>query len=156
MPNDLNQQLLALLKERRVSRIQTWEEAALPTGVLDAIQAGGIDIYHTPDPNIRTGLTGAQAGIAETGTLVIPSGIGRPLTTSLLPEIHIVLLKYSDIIASLPQALEDERLQNLVNAHLGSSFVLISGPSRTADIEMTLTIGVHGPGELHVLCLNDM
>ncbi|NOH01683.1 MAG: LUD domain-containing protein [Chloroflexi bacterium] len=60
---------------------------------------------------------------------------------SLLPEIHIAVLKSTDILPSLPDAMP------LVK---GKNAVFITGPSRTADIEMTLSIGVHGPKEIHV------
>jgi L-lactate dehydrogenase complex protein LldG len=71
------------------------------------------------------------------------------MISSLLPEVHIAILRSSDIHESLSQVL---RLREVRSA---ASVVLISGPSRTADIEMTLTIGVHGPKELYVLCLDD-
>ena len=67
---------------------------------------------------------------------------GCPFNASLLPEIHIAILKSSDILPSLPDAM------HLVKNT--SAAVFITGPSRTADIEMTLTIGVHGPKEIHV------
>jgi L-lactate dehydrogenase complex protein LldG len=67
----------------------------------------------------------------------------------LLPEIHIALLREQEIYENLAQVL------NLEEVKASSVAVLISGPSRTADIEMTLTIGVHGPGELHVICIQD-
>jgi L-lactate dehydrogenase complex protein LldG len=92
-------------------------------------------------------LTGALAGVAETGTLVLPSGAGRPQTASLLPEVHIAILKAEDIYETLQEVLE------LREVHQASVVDLISGPSRTADIEMTLTIGVHGPREVHVFCV---
>ena len=88
------------------------------------------------------------AGIAETGTLVIPGGAGRPLTASLLPGIHIAVLRAADILLSLEQAI---RLPQVASA---PATVLVTGPSRTGDIEMTLTIGVHGPKEVHVFIVN--
>jgi L-lactate dehydrogenase complex protein LldG len=98
---------------------------------------------------IKAGITGSLAGIADTGTLVIPAGKGQPLTASLLPEIHIAILPTSKLISSLPEALQ------LADVRRSSSTVLVTGPSRTADIEMTLTIGVHGPKELHVFLVDD-
>jgi L-lactate dehydrogenase complex protein LldG len=106
-----------------------------------------VRIQHQADPDIRAGLTGSIAAIAETGTLVIPSGEGRPQTTSLLPEIHLAILHEKTIYKNLEQVL------NLGGIYKSSAVTLVSGPSRTADIEMTLTIGVHGPQELHVFCL---
>jgi len=96
--------------------------------------------------HVRVGLTGAIAAAAETGSLAIPGGAGRPLAASLLPEVHIVLLEKEKVVVGVDQLL---RLPELTHS---AAAVLVSGPSRTADIEMTLTIGVHGPGELIVVC----
>jgi len=106
-------------------------------------------VSHDLDPSIRAGLTGTLAAVADTGTLVMTGGPGRALFSSLLPEVHIAILRTSDIRESLPQVLGMREIQS------AASVVLISGPSRTADIEMTLTIGVHGPRELYVLCLDE-
>jgi L-lactate dehydrogenase complex protein LldG len=115
--------------------------------LLNQLQDSGIEVIYGPDPDVQAGLTGALAGIAETGTLVLTSGPGRPLTASLLAPLHIAILRIGDIYADLPRAI------NLPEVQQSPASILISGPSRTADIEMTLTIGVHGPGELHVICL---
>ena len=143
----LSQLILELLQEQGVSSIQAWEEAELPAGLLETLRAAGIQVSHKPVPSIQVGLTGALAGVAETGTLILPSGAGRPQTASLLPEVHIAILKAEDIYETLLEVLE------LREVHQASAVDLISGPSRTADIEMTLTIGVHGPREVHVFCV---
>jgi hypothetical protein len=96
------------------------------------------------------GVTGAHAGLAETGSLVLASGPGRSRLASLLPPIHVALLDRRLIVQSLPDlvALRPE----LMTA--GANVVCITGPSRTADIEHTLTRGVHGPREVHVIVVN--
>jgi hypothetical protein len=101
----------------------------------------------SPDPSIRVGITGALAGIADTGSLVLVGGAGNPLTASLLPDIHIAILRTSDLIPTLSDVISRPEIRS------ASSAVIITGPSRTADIEMTLTIGVHGPKELHVFLI---
>jgi L-lactate dehydrogenase complex protein LldG len=142
---EISNQLIALLREKNVARVQTWESVS---GVdWDAITSRGISVQADADQSIKAGITGALAGIAETGTLVIQSGKGRLLTASLLPEIHIAVLQASDIEGSLEKVLTLRKVETF------ESVVLVSGPSRTADIEMTLTIGVHGPGELYVFIL---
>ncbi len=142
---ELSQHLLDLLHKLDVSTIQAWEETQLPEGLLAALGKNGVQIQQDPDPSIRVGLTGALAGIAETGSIILTSGAGRPLTASLLPEIHCAVLRKEDIRRSLAETL------NLPQVRQASSAVIITGPSRTADIEMALTIGVHGPREIHVL-----
>ncbi len=99
-----------------------------------------------PDPSIRIGLTECAAGIANTGTVLL-LGEGETLKASLLPETHLVLLPTSLLVRDLPEALA--RARHAANA------VLVTGPSRTADIEMTLTIGVHGPKEIIVFLVDD-
>ena len=103
-----------------------------------------------PDPTIWAGVTGALLGIAESGSLVLVGGEGRPLTASLLPDIHIAILRESDLVPTLPEALARPEIR------AASAAVIITGPSRTGDIEMTLSIGVHGPKELHVFLIEDL
>lgn len=88
------------------------------------------------------GITGAYCGIAETGTLMLVSGPDTPASVSLLPETHIALLPVTRIVPRMEDAWalarrEQPRLPRAVN--------FISGPSRTADIEQTVTLGAHGP-----------
>jgi L-lactate dehydrogenase complex protein LldG len=102
-----------------------------------------------PDPSVKAGITGALAGISETGSILLTSGAGETLTASLLPEIHMAVLRISQLVPTLEDALRNPAVR------VAASAVIITGPSRTADIEMTLTIGVHGPGELHVFLIDD-
>jgi L-lactate dehydrogenase complex protein LldF len=149
------QEVLQLLRSKGINQLLAWNGAYLPPGLLDALVEAGVDFSypeartHEQSSLIRAGLTGASIGIAETGSIIVSSGAGRPLNASLLPETHIALLWEKDIVETLEQALHNEELKQL------SASVIISGPSRTADIEMTLTIGVHGPGELVVICIRD-
>jgi L-lactate dehydrogenase complex protein LldF len=143
---ELSDHLLSFLQSRGIRRVQAWESIL---GLdLAGLAESGLQIQHEADPAIKAGLTGALAAVAETGTLVIPSGPGHPLTASLLPEIHIAVLRKSDILPDLETAL------HLPGVAGSDSIALVSGPSRTADIEMTLTIGVHGPGELLVFVVD--
>jgi L-lactate dehydrogenase complex protein LldG len=109
-----------------------------------APETAGIELVKKPDDTILAGITGCTCAIAETGTLMLTSAPGQPLGTSLLPEIHVVIVHRSQVVASLEQALQMKEVRD------AGAMVLITGPSRTADIEMTLTIGVHGPKELCV------
>jgi L-lactate dehydrogenase complex protein LldF len=109
----------------------------------------GISTIREPDPTVRCGVTGALVGIAETGSLALISGAGQTLTASLLPDIHVAVLNTSRLVLTLAEALRRPELRTSLAG------VIVTGPSRTADIEMTLTIGVHGPGELHVFLIDD-
>jgi L-lactate dehydrogenase complex protein LldG len=93
------------------------------------------------------GITEAVAGIAETGTLVLAPSPEEPRLTSLLPPIHVAVVRADAIVATLGQALAGGGWAGGMPTNL----LLISGPSKTADIEQTLAYGVHGPKELVVM-----
>lgn len=88
------------------------------------------------------GITGAFLGIAETGTLMLLSGVQTPATVSLLPETHIAVVDAGRIVATMEQAWDRLRVER---GALPRAVNFISGPSRTADIEQTVTLGAHGP-----------
>jgi len=144
--SDLSQQLLAYLLKNQISSVMAWEPDHLPAGVLETLTSAGIRVAYDLEPGAGAGVTGALAAIAETGTLLLVEGQGTPLAASLLPDTHIALLDSRQLCQTLIEALA------LPQALAAPAAVLISGPSRTADIEMSLTIGVHGPGRLHVFC----
>ena len=144
--SDLPHQLLAYLLENQISSVMAWKPDHLPAGVLETLTNAGIQVAHDLNPGAGAGVTGALAAIAETGTLLLVEGEGTPLAASLLPDTHIALLDSRQLCQTLNEALA------LPQVLAAPAAVLISGPSRTADIEMSLTIGVHGPGRLHVFC----
>lgn len=100
----------------------------------------------------KVGVTGTFCAIAENGTLMLLSGEGTHATTSLLPETHIAVVPASRVV----RAMEDgwDRLRR-EHGRLPRQVNFVSGPSRTADIEMTLVMGVHGPFRVHVIIIND-
>jgi L-lactate dehydrogenase complex protein LldG len=93
------------------------------------------------------GLTGAEAALAETGSIVLASGPGRARLASLLPPVHVALVERRALVDSLAALIRDR--PEIATA--GANVICITGPSRTADIEHTLSRGVHGPGEVHVV-----
>ena len=97
------------------------------------------------------GITGAQWAIAETGTLVLESEHERNRLASLVPPIHVAIIESNRIRRTMSEALgliKDD------DVGLSRAVTFITGPSRTSDIELTLAIGVHGPGELHVIVID--
>jgi L-lactate dehydrogenase complex protein LldG len=152
-PDHVLETILELLREHGNQEILAWDDNYLPDGLIEGLSNAGIQIIYPRSDTILTssrikaGLTGASAAVAETGSILLLEGPGQPLTASLLPEIHIALVWKKDVYKSLSQVLEMEAVK------ISPAAVLITGPSRTADIEMTLTIGVHGPGELHIICM---
>lgn len=98
------------------------------------------------------GITSADFGLADTGSLVFLSESGESRLISLLPPCHIAVMERAKILTGL-----DELFSIVPDPGAKSSaMVLITGPSRTADIEMRLVRGVHGPGELHVVICDDV
>ncbi|MCC7435804.1 MAG: lactate utilization protein [Methanoregulaceae archaeon] len=91
------------------------------------------------------GITWADLAIAETGSVVLSTGPDRPRLASLTPPTHVVLVREEAIVAHLEEAMPAYAS--------GRTSVLVTGPSRTADIEGVLVRGVHGPGELIVVCV---
>ncbi|HSO13164.1 MAG TPA: lactate utilization protein, partial [Anaerolineales bacterium] len=134
--NEVTNKVIEFLKSRGISHIH------LEPNVLEenALQKAGITISHGVDAAIRAGVTKAICGLADTGSVLEADGDGGKLFASLLPEIHLAVLHESDIYPSLENAIQLTRGTR--------SAVFITGPSRTGDIEMSHTIGVHGPGEI--------
>jgi len=93
------------------------------------------------------GITSADYALADTGTLVLFSSPQEARMVSLLPPVHIAVVPREKILTGLDELLAQEPLP----AGRSSSMLLITGPSRTADIEQILVRGVHGPGEIHVI-----
>jgi L-lactate dehydrogenase complex protein LldG len=88
------------------------------------------------------------AGIAETGTLMLPSAPERPVTLNLLADTEIVVLRAASVVGAYEEAWD--RLRAEVGA-MPRNVMLVTGPSRSADIEQTLELGAHGPRRLHVV-----
>lgn len=154
-----------VVSARGATRVLAWDEKWLNCrGVVETLQASGVALEPCWLPrdgaerrqrlaeldDVTVGLTGAVAGLADTGSLALVSGPGRGRIASLLPPLHIAMLRVSQLHVSYAAFLAAHpRIEDV-----GSNLVLITGPSRTADIEMTLTRGVHGPGEVHVVLID--
>lgn len=105
--------------------------------------AAGLEMQSRPAKNQDlVGVTGAFCAIAETGTLMMLSGPETPATTSLLPETHVAVLDPGRIVATMEDAWD---LMRTEYKQPPRAVNFISGPSRTADIEQTVTLGAHGP-----------
>lgn len=121
-------------------------------GLADALRAGGHEVVRPVDPEYRDrladaalGVTCCTAAVAETGTLVLAFDRQHPRATSLLPRRHLAVVVASDLVASLADGLA--RLPTPAP----SAVSCVTGPSRSADIEQLLTLGVHGPEQVHVV-----
>jgi L-lactate dehydrogenase complex protein LldG len=106
--------------------------------------------WHNLD-NVRVGITGTLGGLADTGSIIVASGRHRSRAASLLPETHIALLSADRLYPTMQAFFARHSAQELTEQ--ASNLVFITGPSRTADIEMIITRGVHGPKRLCVVLL---
>jgi L-lactate dehydrogenase complex protein LldG len=142
-----------------------WADDRLPVaGLGDALTAAGLDVvdhvtpgedhfvHNTGYHDIDAGITGALAGLAESGSIVLGSGPGEPRMASLVPLTHIALLRRSTLHRSLTHLVVEQ--PDLLST--SSNTIIVTGPSRTADIEQTLNLGVHGPRHLHVIAIEDL
>ena len=102
------------------------------------------------------GVTAVDYAIAETGTIVLSSDEPSALLVSLLPTIHVALLRPSQISGSLAEVISKLNIERVGQDKSCRSASFITGPSRTSDVELTLSIGVHGPKELHVIIIGEL
>jgi L-lactate dehydrogenase complex protein LldG len=111
-------------------------------------EAAGFTVHRGQPPEIDgAGVSEAIYGLADTGSVVLAASPAEPRAASLLPAIHVTLLREELILPGL------EALFAAVGGSLPSALAIVTGPSRSADIEQRLTVGVHGPGEVHVVLL---
>jgi L-lactate dehydrogenase complex protein LldG len=95
----------------------------------------------------------AFGGVAETGTLIMTSGPDNPSTLNFLPDNHIVILAAKDISGDY-ETMWDKLRATYARGHMPRTVNMITGPSRSADIEQTLLLGAHGPRRLHIVIVN--
>ena len=101
---------------------------------------------------IDASITVAVAAIADTGSLVLKPGPHEPRSLSLVPPVHVALVRASTLYASLPAAMSALHPQS----DMPTNLLLVTGPSKTADIQQTLAYGAHGPKELVIVLVDDL
>lgn len=118
--------------------------------------AGTLEVRRGPsDGRDLAAVSHAFAAVAETGTLVMTSGRDNPTTLNFLPDVHIVIVSASDVAADFETVMTRLR-ERYGNATMPRTVNLITGPSRSADIEQTLILGAHGPRKLHVIVVGEV
>ena len=133
--------------------VSSWNPEHIPLpGLAEALDAANVARVGQ-DASVRVGLTGVDAALAATGSLVVMSGNGRPRAASLLPPVHIAVVAASQIVPDLESWWAGQKAAGLEQTRQHSNIVVITGPSRTADIAMQLVMGMHGPRELHLILL---
>ena len=142
-----------LKAENLPARLKLAPEPALETLPWDRqplleVTAGGADAEDSAS------LTLAVAGVAETGTLMLHSGPTGPSGLNFLPETHMVVLRATDVVGDYEAAWERLRAR-FGDTAMPRTVNLITGPSRTGDVEQTIQLGAHGPRRLHILLVED-
>ncbi len=157
--------LAQFLAKHTVRSVLIWRHPVLEElGVAGWLTARGLEVLCWDDlealpaaeRRARTfaadlGITGVDWAVAETGSLVVcarPGGRGR--SVSLLPPRHVAICKASQIVPDLFDLFQELGVESTTHG-LPSNVTLITGPSKTGDIQLKLTTGVHGPGEVHVV-----
>ncbi|GBF12268.1 lactate utilization protein C [Tepidibacillus sp. HK-1] len=154
-----------IIVEHQAKKVITWDDPDLEGYQLEKHLQGKAeyvkwDINKKFDSLVpyaeqsQIGITMADLGLSETGTIMLFNQGGRGRSVSLLPEVHIAILPAEKIVPRITQAMKKIKETLNEKGQLPSLINFISGPSRTSDIEMVLTIGVHGPKKLYVLVVD--
>ena len=147
-PSEIDSALQAIVEEQNIRKATVWETPHLrQLGVTEILNSLGVELV---SPNAGKhemalcdlGITEADYLLPETGTLVLRSSAEQPRGVSLLPRIHLAIVRPEMLRADMHQVFAEAKGQHYL--------VFITGPSRTADIELTVTLGVHGPKNLYV------
>ena len=143
-----------------VATFMAWDHLPAP-GVVSAMGDAGLERvdHRVPRENRRDhqmgyrrldlGVTGSVAGLAESGSVVLLHGEGRPRMASLAPEVHVALVE----VETLERTLAHWAKGHPNAARQTTNLVIVTGPSRTGDIEQQLNLGVHGPRHLHIVLI---
>jgi len=145
-PEGIAGALQALVAERKIKKATLWNTPWLHSlGLAESLRAMHVELVSSnADKHELThcdlGITEADFALPETGTIVLRSSAEKPRAVSLLPRVHLAIIS--------PEALRADMHQVFAEARDSHYLVFITGPSRTADIELTITLGVHGPKDL--------
>jgi L-lactate dehydrogenase complex protein LldG len=148
LPSEIDSELKELIEGQNIHRATVWETPHLrQLGIAEILNSCGVELV-SPNADKHEmamcdlGVTDAEYLLPETGTLVLHSSAEKPRAVSLLPRVHLAIVG--------PEMLRADMHQVFAEARDNHYLVFITGPSRTADIELTVTLGVHGPRNLYV------
>jgi L-lactate dehydrogenase complex protein LldG len=173
---------VAMAEEVSASTVRVAGSEQVPAAIADYLAQHNLpaELVITPDPALESipwderptialregiatgddlvGVTGSFAGIAETGTLMLISGPESPTRNNFLPDNHIVVLRAEQIVPTYEEGWDRLRaLRTLRDGHftMPRTVNFITGPSRTADIELKIQLGAHGPRRLHIVIVDE-
>lgn len=152
-PADVDSALKALVTEQNIHKATVWETPHLKQlGITEILNFLGVE-FVSPNASKHEmvlcdlGITEADYLLPETGTLVLHSSAEKSRAVSLLPRVHLAIVRPEMLRADMHQVFAEGKDSNYL--------VFITGPSRTADIELTVTLGVHGPKNLYVWMMDE-
>jgi L-lactate dehydrogenase complex protein LldG len=148
--------VLSLARERGAERLIRWDVEELETlGVDEPLAEAGVEVtlwrdledFREVAARADIGLSTAEWAIADTGSLVLTSGPGKGRTVTLLPPTYVAVVAAEKVLRTVPEAIE----KYAEGEGLPANVVFHTGPSRSGDIEMEIFVGMHGPGDVHVV-----
>lgn len=148
--------VLALARERGAQRLIRWDVEELDElGADEPLREAGVEVVLWRDledfrevaAESDIGLSTAEWAIADTGSLVLTSGPGKGRTVTLLPPTYVAVVAVEKVLRTVPEAIE----KYAGDGGLPANVVFHTGPSRSGDIEMEIFVGMHGPGDVHVV-----
>jgi L-lactate dehydrogenase complex protein LldG len=148
--------VLALARERGAQRLIRWDVEELDElGADEPLREAGVEVVLWRDledfrevaAKSDIGLSTAEWAIADTGSLVLTSGPGKGRTVTLLPPTYVAVVAADRVLRTVPEAIE----KYAGDGGLPANVVFHTGPSRSGDIEMEIFVGMHGPGDVHVV-----
>ena len=151
--------VLSLALEKGAKLLIRWDDAELERlGVDGPLKEAGVEVavwreledFRKVAAKADIGLSTADWAVAETGSLVLTSAPGRGRTVTLLPPTYVVAIAAEKVLSTVPEAIGRYAERGEVPANV----CFHTGPSRSGDIEMSLAIGVHGPGDVHVVLVD--
>lgn len=151
--------VVALAEERNAKLLLRWDVEELELlGVDGPLEEAGVEVALSGDskdlPGVAArsdiGLTTAEWAIAETGSLVLAGGAGKGRSVTLLPSVHVAVISVDRVLLTVTEAIE----KYASSGGLPANLCFHTGPSRSGDIEMSLAIGVHGPGDVHAVLVD--
>lgn len=154
--NEAREYVLSLARERDAKLLVRWDVEELEElGVDEPLREAGVEVavwrdledFREAAGRADIGLSTAEWAIAESGSLVLTGGSGRGRTVTLLPPTYVAVVAADRILSTVPEAIEKYAGGGVLPANV----CFHTGPSRSGDIEMSLAIGVHGPGDVHVV-----
>lgn len=158
-PDDWTEAIAGVVRAKGLRRVLAGRDTALSAGLAAHIDAARLAWYDAPIETCRemlfdgidAGITTTRGGIVETGTLIVWPDRREPRTLSLVPPVHIAVLRASTLFADLFATIDAQGW----SGSLPTNALLVTGPSKTADIQRLLVYGAHGPKELVIVLIRD-